>query len=143
MNVRPATRVTRGKDRGKPDLAAAIGLLDAAQVVLAGNAFGVEGVSAFPVAMPHINCTTSQGCFVGVVTDGHRDAERHTFGLGRAGSEARSHVASYDAGLVQHVCTIGTVARKRAAGLLGKLAVRGIASLRTIWQSATTAAGRA
>src|SRR5215211_3255081 len=50
MNMRPAARVTGRKDRAKPHLTLAISLLDAAQVVLAGNALGVQGVSAFPVA---------------------------------------------------------------------------------------------
>src|SRR5687768_12266826 len=91
--------------------------------------------------MPYVHRATSQRCFVvGEVVDGHRDVERHTLGLGGAGSEAGGDVAAYDAALVQHVCTIGTIARIRAARLLRKLPICGLAGLRTLRRTTTRAA---
>src|SRR5262249_47646497 len=125
VHVRPASGIAGREDAGEAHCAGAVGDLDTTQVVLVSGAVGVEGVATLTVAVPDVHGHAGErDAALGQVPDGQLQC--HGYALCGAGgaAEARADVRAHDAGLVEGVRTVRTVARIRSGGLLRDLARR-------------------
>ena len=93
-----------------------------AQVVLVGDAVGVERVAALAVAVPHIDRDAGErrATFC-QVEDGQLQGHRHALGGAAGAAEAGPDVAADDPALLQHVWAVGAVTGVRAGGLVRDL----------------------
>ena len=120
VDVRPATRVRRREDARERDLTVGVGLLNAAEVVLVGDALGVHRVEPVAVAVPEVHRgACERGAPVGGVDEVEGDRQRHAVGHSGRGADAGRDVAAHDAALAEHVRPVGAVAGIRPGGLAG------------------------
>jgi hypothetical protein len=94
---------------------------DASQIVLVGCGLAVEAVVAIAVAMPHVDRRAGHRVPARRVANRQPDFEADT-GSGSGGrAEAGADVATHDAGVIEDVDSVRTVAGVGPGGFVGNL----------------------
>ena len=126
MDVWPAAGVAAGHDRGERHHAVISGYLHAAQIGFILDAVAVHRVVTLGVAVPDVYGGTGERHVpAGDVDDVELERDRHSLGC-RAASNRGADVAALDAGHVEDVGAVRSVAGVRPGGLGRHLGVRGV-----------------